>query len=60
MIALLVQAPPPDTARYYHIAYGWVAVLYSGYAALLWRRTRRVRARLDSPRRRENTDPRAT
>ena len=44
MIAL--QAQPPDTARYYHIAYTWAAVLYNGYALFLWRRARRVRARL--------------
>jgi hypothetical protein len=37
---------PPDTARYYHIAYTWAALLYGGYSLLLWRRARRVRSRL--------------
>jgi hypothetical protein len=49
MIAL--QSPPPDTAAYYHIAYTWAAVLYGGYSLLLWRRARRVRARLETARR---------
>lgn len=46
MIAQMTQAGPPDTATYYHIAYAWAAVLYSGYALFLWRRARRVRTRL--------------
>ena len=46
MIAEMTQATPPDTATYYHIAYTWAAVLYGGYALLLWRRARRVRERL--------------
>lgn len=45
---MALQASPPDTATYYHIAYTWAAVLYGGYALSLWRRARRVRARLES------------
>jgi len=37
---------PPDTSTYYHIAYAWAAILYTGYSLLLWSRGRRVRARL--------------
>jgi hypothetical protein len=48
MIAPIAQGGPPDTASYYHIAYAWAAVLYGGYALLLWRRARRVRARLEA------------
>jgi hypothetical protein len=43
---VIAQAGPPDTATYYHIAYTWAGVLYSGYALFLWRRARRVRVRL--------------
>jgi hypothetical protein len=57
MIAL--QASPPDTASYYHIAYTWAAVLYGGYSVLLWRRARRVRARLDLAHR-SDSSPRET
>lgn len=48
MIAPMAPGGPPDTASYYHIAYTWAAVLYGGYSLLLWRRARRVRARLDA------------
>jgi hypothetical protein len=41
-----VAGTPPDTSAYYHIAYAWAALLYSGYAAWLWLRARRVWARL--------------
>ena len=37
---------PPDTSAYYHVAYGWAAVLYAGYSAILWARARRLRRRL--------------
>lgn len=44
---MMVQAGgPPDTSTYYHIAYVWVAVVYTTYSALLWLRGRRVRRRL--------------
>lgn len=46
MIAQVAQAGPPNTATYYHVAYTWAAVLYGGYALVLWRRARRVRAHL--------------
>ena len=48
MIAPIAQGGPPDTASYYHVAYAWAAVLYGGYSLLLWRRARRVRARLEA------------
>jgi hypothetical protein len=48
MIAPIAQGGPPDTASYYHVAYAWAAILYGGYSLLLWRRARRVRARLDA------------
>jgi hypothetical protein len=57
MIALLAQPGPPNTASFYHIAYTWVAVLYGGYAAYLWRRAARVRARLDALHRGARTRP---
>jgi hypothetical protein len=41
---------PPDTSSYYHIAYAWAAVLYAGYAVVLWVRARRVRERLRAAR----------
>ena len=44
------QSGPPDTTGYYHVAYVWAAVLYAGYAVLLWARGRRVRERLRVPR----------
>ena len=44
---MMVQpSAPPDTSAYYHVAYVWAAVLYAGYAVLLWVRARRVRERL--------------
>jgi hypothetical protein len=43
---ILQPSGPPDTSAYYHVAYVWVAVLYAGYAVLLWSRARRVRQRL--------------
>lgn len=43
---MLQPSGPPDTSTYYHVAYVWAAVLYAGYAALLWARGRRVRERL--------------
>jgi hypothetical protein len=43
-------AGPPDTSTYYHIAYAWAAILYTGYSLLLWSRGRRVRARLRAAR----------
>lgn len=46
MMVQLAQQGPPNTAIYYHIAYTCTAVLYGGYAMLLWRRSQRVRARL--------------
>jgi hypothetical protein len=45
MIIQVTQGPP-DTTTYYHIAYTWAAILYSGYALFLWSRARRIRARL--------------
>ena len=50
MITQMTQAGPPDTATYYHLAYTWAAVLYGVYALVLWRRARRVRARLTATR----------
>jgi hypothetical protein len=38
----------PDNAFYYHAAYVAAAAIYSGYALILWRRGRRVRAQLDA------------
>jgi hypothetical protein len=59
MIAMLQVPPsPPDTATYYHLAYTWAAVLYGGYAATLWRRTRRVRAKLTAARHADDAPPR--
>ena len=43
---MLQPSGPPDTSAYYHVAYAWAAVLYAGYALLLWSRARRVRQRL--------------
>jgi len=43
---VLPPSGPPDTSAYYHVAYAWAAVLYAGYAILLWSRSRRVRERL--------------
>ena len=37
---------PPDTSAYYHAAYVWVAVAYTGYSVGLWWRARRVRMQL--------------
>ena len=34
---ILQQGGPPDTSAYYYVAYAWAAVLYAGYAAILWR-----------------------
>jgi hypothetical protein len=41
----MMQAGPPDTSAYYHVAYVWVAAVYIGYSLLLWLRGRRVRER---------------
>ena len=49
---------PPDTSNYYHVAYAWAAVLYAGYAALLWLRGRRVRERLRQSRAARPSDAR--
>ena len=49
MIITQLPSGPPDTSTYYHIAYAWAAILYGGYALLLWSRARRVRLRLRGP-----------
>ena len=49
---------PPDTSSYYHVAYAWAAVLYAGYAALLWLRARRVRGHLRASRAARQSDAR--
>ena len=43
---MLQGGGPPDTSAYYRVAYGWAAVLYAGYSAILWARARRLRRRL--------------
>jgi len=43
---MLQAGGPPDTSSYYHVAYVWVAVVYTTYSVLLWARDRRVRRRL--------------
>lgn len=43
---MLQGGGPPDTSAYYHVAYSWLALLYAGYAVVLWSRGRRVRDRL--------------
>ena len=42
---MMQNTPPimPDNFAYYHAAYVAVALVYGGYAASLWLRTRRVR-----------------
>lgn len=45
---MLQSSGPPDTSAYYHVAYAWAALLYTGYVVLLWSRGRRVRERLRS------------
>jgi hypothetical protein len=40
----------PDTSFEFHVAYVLALVLYGGYAVTLWRRARRARERLQSPR----------
>ena len=37
----------PDTSRYFIAAYVAAAAIYSAYAFFLWRRTRRVKRRLE-------------
>jgi hypothetical protein len=45
----MIQAGgPPNTAAYYHVAYTWVAIVYAGYATILWLRQRRVRTRWET------------
>ncbi|HEY2853112.1 MAG TPA: hypothetical protein VGJ18_09720 [Gemmatimonadaceae bacterium] len=43
---ILQPSGPPDTTGYYRVAYVWAALLYAGYAVLLWARGRRVWERL--------------
>ncbi|MGH7663321.1 MAG: hypothetical protein ACRENI_03350 [Gemmatimonadaceae bacterium] len=40
--------PVPDNAVYYQAAYMAAAVLYAGYAASVWWRSRRARARVQA------------
>jgi hypothetical protein len=47
---ILQPSGPPDTTGYYRVAYVWAALLYAGYAVLLWARGRRVWERLAASR----------
>ena len=40
----------PDTSLEFYLAYALAVILYGGYAVMLWRRARRARERLQSPR----------